>query len=678
LSKSDVYFFDIETDGLLDEVTTVHSLVIKSWATGERWSYSDNVFEDRAGSIADGLAHLSRCPIIVGHNVLTYDIPALEKITGWELPAWTLVRDTHVMSRVVFADIDVRDMRLLSRGFPGYLKGKQTLQAWGVRLGVLKGDFHENADWSRWTIEMQRYCEQDVNVAEALWEAILRMDPPAKSVNLEHEFSYLLFRQEQKGFRVDEKMIGRLHAELVGEREQTLAELQEAFPPRTETMKTPAYYRLISFDEEVAREPTKRQAIATAKRLKLPRGYRVEPGPLKEKLHPFNPGSGQQAAARLRERYGWVPTKLTETGLAAMDEEVLKGLPYQEAPVLLKYATVKKRLGQIVEGDKAWLKYIEDGRIHGGVNPNGTVTGRCTHMAPNMAQVPKVKKAKSGILMGYAGGWGWEFRSVFTADDGWLLVGADASGLELRMLAHYLARHDGGKYGRELLSGDIHVMNMEASGLSTRDQAKTFIYAYLYGAGDWKLGLIYYNDGPVPQSDIDDFKTQVPHRWERASRSKYMIEEGLTSEQDIARHVRGQLLRDSFEKRIDGLAELIKGVRDAAKERGYLTGLDGRKLYVRSQHSALNTLLQAGGSIAVKQATVLAYRNLEAKGLMFGPDWAQVAHVHDELQDTTRPEIAEEVGQTVVSSIKEAGVFFNLRIPLDGEYHVGRNWAETH
>src|SRR5690606_27698447 len=248
----------------------------------------------------------------------------------------------------------------------------------------------------------------------------------------------------------------------------------------------------------------------------------------------------------------------------------------------LSLTTLFRSISQLAEGDQAWLKVERNGKIHGSVNPNGAVTGRATHAYPNVAQVPAVRKGKKDgetvILYGGEGGYGWECRELFTVPDGWSLVGSDASGLELRCLAHFMARYDGGKYGKVLLEGDIRSENQKAAGLHTRDNAKTFIYAFLYGAGDAKIGKIV-KKGPAD----------------------------------------GKRLKAKFLAKTPALKRLIEAVRNAAK-RGYLIGLDGRQLHVRSAHAALNTLLQSAGALVCKKWLVMVEEELQARGLKHGWD----------------------------------------------------------
>ena len=291
------------------------------------------------------------------------------------------------------------------------------------------------------------------------------------------------------------------------------------------------------------------------------------------------------------------------------------------AELVKEYLLLQKRIGQV----ESWLEAVkEDGRVHGRVITNGAVTGRMTHSSPNMAQVPN-----AGSVYGH------ECRECWTVEEGNVLVGCDASGLELRMLAHYM-KDEG--YVRTVTEGsskdgtDVHTVNQRAAGLATRDAAKTFIYAFLYGAGDAKIGTIV----------------------------------GGTAKD-------GERLKRKFLEQTPALASLIKRVASAAAK-GWVPGLDGRKIWVRSEHAALNSLLQGAGAIVMKKALCIFYDKIKAN------KWPVklVANVHDELQFECSKEIAEEVGKAARMSIIEAGEFYKLRCPLDGEYKIGKNWKETH
>ena len=288
-----------------------------------------------------------------------------------------------------------------------------------------------------------------------------------------------------------------------------------------------------------------------------------------------------------------------------------------------KYLLVSKRIGMLAEGSEAWLKSVKkDGRVYGYVNHNGAVTGRCTHRGPNMAQVPAVYSP-----------YGTECRSLFIAPPGRMLVGVDASGLELRCLGHYMAKYDKGAYVRELLEGDIHTANQNAAGLPTRSDAKVFIYAFLYGAGPAKIGAIVGGS-----------------------------------------YREGKELQNRFLTKVPALKQLKEDVAYAVEERGCLIGLDGRRLSVRSKHSALNTLLQSAGALIMKQSTINMNRTLRNHGI----DYKQVAHIHDELQFEVKEDEAHQAADLLPACITQAGEQFKFRCPLDGEAKVGKNWAETH
>ena len=571
--------FDIESDELLDKATKIHCIVALDLDSGTLHSFTP----DR---IKDGVELLRKATLLVGHNILTFDVPMVEKLYGVALACE--IRDTLVMSRLIWPDIRDTDFQTYGKdkAFPKELIGRHSLKAWGWRLGVHKGDFNtgDTSVFKEWSPEMQVYCERDVALTKTLWDRIIKKQYSEEAIKLEHQFARIINRMELNGFGFDKTGSDRLVLKLLQRRAELELDLQRVFPPTQIQMKR------------------------------------------KVKEIPFNPGSRTQIADRLQERYGWKPLEFTGDGRPKIDESVLSKMEYPEAKMLLEFLLVVKRLGQVAEGDQAWTKLEKGGRIHGRVNTNGAVTGRCTHNAPNMAQVPAVGSS-----------YGAECRSLFTPRRGWKLVGADASGLELRCLAHYMARWDDGAYATELIDGDIHTRNMKAAGLENRNQAKTFIYGFLYGAGDEKIGLIV----------------------------------GKGREE-------GARLKKRFLQQVPALKLLKDAVADAVRKRGHLKGLDGRLLPVRSPHSALNTLLQSAGALIMKRATVILEYDLEERGLKFGKDWGLCAHVHDEVQIECRPEIASTVGEVAVQSICKAGYSFGFRCPLAGEFRVGNNWAETH
>lgn len=599
--------FDIETNGLLHQLNTVHSLVIKEAETGKVYSCAD-----REGylPIRKGLELLKKAERVVGHNIIKFDIPALKQVyPDFDIPI-EKTHDTLLYSRLLWGEIGDRDTGLIkAKRMPSNLRGSHGLEAWGYRLKLNKGDYAKEMKaqgldpWAAWNKPMQDYCELDVEVTEKLWERIHKKEIPERAVNLEHWFCHIIGKQERFGYRFNVDSAVQLYSVLAARRAVIDEELKAIFKP---------WY--VSAGLQVPKRDNSRF------------GYVEGVQFCKVKLQEFNPASRQQIADRLIKLYKWKPKEFTPSGQPKVDETTLGKLKNHPAELLAERFLLEKRIGQVAEGDQAWLKLERNGRIHGSVNTIGAVTGRCTHSQPNVAQVPSVRAE-----------YGEWCRSLFYVDDGYVQVGADASGLELRCLAHYMARYDGGAYGKIILEGDIHSENQKAAGLPTRDNAKTFIYGFLYGAGDEKLGQII----------------------------------GKGSRE-------GKRLKENFLKRTPALKRLREDVAAAVEKRGYLRGIDGRHLHIRSPHAALNTLLQSAGALLVKQATINLYQELTRRGYEFGNHWAMVAHVHDEYQLQVRKDLADEVAEVAVWSFQEAGRQFNWRCPLDGEAKVGMNWSECH
>lgn len=577
-------YFDIETNALEDwinfsDLRTLYCIVV-SVDGADPISVTPDEFKKLAWD-AD---------VLIGHNIMAFDIPALRKLIGFIPKAQ--IKDTLVMSRLCFPDLRNDEFRLINDGFPKELVGSHSLRAWGHRLGLLKG---ESPSFDSWSPEMVEYCKQDVRVTVRLYEHIAD-NIPAVAEDIEHRFAEIIRKQERTGFAFDVHAAEKLHSSLLKEKIEIEHQMRIVFP-----------------DKVIERVSEK-----TGKKLK-------------PKIEEFNPGSRLQIAERLTEKYGWQPEEMTPDGRPRVDESVLESLDYPEAKFLAKYLTCIKRLGQLADGDNAWLKLHKNGRIHGRVNTNGAVTGRCTHSFPNMAQVPTDPA----------------YRSLFIANSGMVLVGADASGLELRCLAHFLGKYDNGDYARKVIATDIHWENAKAFGLApqqqqdkanpshkaSRNQAKGGIYALIYGAADTKLGLVLGGDPKKGKKSRANFYAAVPAF---------------------------QKLKDDVEKTV--------------ASKGHLKGIDGRILPIRSPHAALNTLLQSAGAVIMKKACILAHEEYEAKNIPV----AQVAAVHDEYQLMCFPQHADEVGKIMVKAIQNAGAAFGFRCPLDGEYRVGKNWAETH
>lgn len=591
--------FDIETNGLLDELDTIHSLVLIDMDTEEVVSCAD---QEGYISIADGMSYIENAELLAGHNVQGFDLPALHKLFGFEYEGE--IHDTLIMSRLIWSDLKNNDFNYIKKpqgkDYPRNLIGSHGLKAWGYRIGENKIEY--DGGWLNWSEDMQTYCVQDCWTNLKFYKFIMSKKPSPESVKLEHDFAHVIRKQEAHGFHFDEVKANELLAKLQRRQAEIGVQLQEAFEPWE------------------IREPF------IPKVNNKSRGYVKGELTYKVKEVVFNPASRDHIANRLTTVHGWVPEVHTDNGKPKVDETVLAGLDYPEAALLREYLMLDKRLGQLAVGKNAWLRMVKGGRIHGQVNTNGAATGRCTHNRPNVAQTPSVGAP-----------FGTDCRTLFHAPAGYDLVGADLSGLELRCLAHFMAKYDDGAYIDVVLNGDIHSVNQKAAGLPTRNSAKTFIYGFLYGAGPAKIGSIV--DGTEKE---------------------------------------GRKLINKFMAATPALKKLRDAVDATVKSNKHLIGLDGRVLPVRSSHAALNTLLQGAGALLAKQATVILYKNLTDKGYKWGEDYAQVAHVHDEVQLIARKEIADDVGREAVKSFQLAGDHFKFRCPITGEYKVGANWADTH
>ena len=602
--------YDIEADNLLLDATRIHCIVTIDPETNE-------VTRFRPHEIVKAYKHLQTADRLIAHNGVMYDGPVLERLVGEPNSLGRLPKcfDTLLVSRLLWPD---------KKG--EHPAGGHSLKNWGAYLSNAKGE--QPADWTTFTEEMLEYCEQDVCVTVDLYKYLLpKLGGLGEAVVLEHRVAEIIVQQIQNGFPVDMQKVRTLHQEL----STKLAELNDKFsgiPPWVEEteLKTPAYW-----EHEGAKYPTKSAAPAKLRSL-LKRG----PNKIKRTEILFNPNSGAHKARLFVEKYGWAPDKLGApnkwfpAGVPTTDRDVMASLDYPEAKVFTEISKLEKLMGTYTG---AWTKHERDGRVHGDVITNGTVSGRMAHNNPNM-KVPKVKTDDNGnVLVGWQGGYGYECRDCFTHRKGWMLVGADASGLELRMLAHFLARWDGGKYADIVLHGDVHTANQEAAGLPTRDNAKTFIYGWLYGAGDQKIGQI--------------------------------VGKGRAE---------GKRLKTKFLKAMPAVDKLIRWV----KPQKAIRGLDGRPLPVRSDHMALNTLLQSAGAVVMKKALVIFYEKMTATFGPHGERWGLCANVHDEQQWECEPEIADESGQLFVDSLGEAGEYYKLNIKIDGEYKKGSSWAKTH
>jgi DNA polymerase I len=598
------YVFDLETNGLYDEVTTIHCLVLHDLNRDQTFTYGPD-------SIAAGLEHLATADVLIGQNILFYDIPVIRKLYPFYTFAAARIIDTLITTRLIWPKEKLYDMDTEQyTQVPPKLRGSASLKAWGYRLSDYKINFKDFKEYSE---EMLAYCIQDVNVTTQLFKHTQKQTCSEAALKLEHDFALAIEKQIRSGFPFDVDACLDLVDDLRTKQATLEADLKELFPPK------------------------KIETIFVPKVNNAGRGY-VKGQPFTKVMHEeFNPGSRQQIVDRLQTKYGWVPEKSTEKGNPILDDDVLSALPYPEAKPLAEYMLIKKRLGQIADGNNAWLKLVNDetGCMHGDVVTNGCITGRCAHRNPNMGQVPA----------GYSE-YGKECRGLFHAPDGWTLIGVDAKALELRCLAGYLAHWDDGEYARVVTdeSIDIHTYNQEMFGVATRDIAKRLLYGLLYGCGALKAGTI------IDPNEKDEL---------------------------VLRKL-GSTAMNSFMQGIPALKALKDRIAHNIAKREYLIGLDGRPLFCRSDFKGLNVLLQSSGALIMKQVVIELHNKMYDLGYIYGYDWQQHAMIHDEVQVSCPPAMVDTLTSVALEAFPASQQFFDFQCPIHGDAHVGYCWSDTH
>lgn len=717
--------FDIETNGLLEEqgavgtfaMDKIHCIVIMDVDSGEIIDYVNTPEEN---DLEEGVRILMDAEMLIGHNILDFDIPAVRLIFPWFEPQARII-DTLVMTRMCFADVKEKDFRMAAKGqLEGRLIGLQGLEAWGQRLGKHKGDYKKDREaalkaqhkeaglepptdeelhqyvWGQWNEEMHDYCVNDVEVNKELWDKIEAMRWSPEAISIEHNIHALMIEQERNGFYFDLPRAEKLAEQLQDEYDRFYEKAVSAIG---------TWFRPARWHNEEAMEPEHGEDNSrrtwgnvtvpgkTMNRIKSIRKYAeageykkvngsVEEGCpfVKVELREFNPNSRQQIVDRLSHMYGWTPQDFTEKGNARVDDEILRNL-VEHIPLAETLAEIfyyKKRIGMVVDGKNGWLKLVRaDQRIHGRVNVGGTVSGRATHAAPNISQVPGVspietkdyEKGKANvarheaagtlvsskwndkkgewkiIVRGREGDHGWDCRELFTVPKGYSLVGCDLSGIEFRCLANLTYEFDGGELVDVVLNGDIHQKNADLAGIS-REVAKRLLYATMYGGGDAKLGSIV---------------------------------EPLASE--TRQRALGKTLRAKLMAAMPSLQKAIKAIhKEMRQNQGTIAGLDKRRLYARSKHSALNLRLQSDGALIAKKWCLLVDDLFYEEGWdhHIEAEYAFSSWSHDEIQVAVRKELAERAAELMEQAAPMAGEYFDFKCPVAAEAAIGMTWADTH
>lgn len=648
-------FCDIETNAIEnpDKCWLVGG---KMMDTGEVFKF-ENIHEDPVARKAATEWHLS-LDKMVGHNYVQYDLPLLNKWLDAPLDP-RKVLDTLIVSRTVEYDIPT----------PRGGKGPHSLKSWGVRLGVHKGDFKE---FGALTEEMIVYWHGDLDTTEALFDHfkdVIYDKDWAKSLRAEHDLQIELVRSKYHGFHFNAELAKHLLSGVTEQMDTLEAQFQEDFPPKLLPVNT------IKYREKADGTP---YANITKAKEKYPLTNRVGDELVCHDFIYFNPAASKDRADVLWAN-GWKPFDKTATHIKfgrlkvgdpygkkipkmdnafynekkatlarygyTVSEDNLSTLPNTALPgakALAQWLTLEGRRSSLVE----WINQVcDDGRIHGTINNIGAWTGRCAHSAPNTANIASVFHGKpSNAVEEIKAKYDKHLRECWDTPEGSYLVGCDADGIQLRVLADYMWRYfDADMYAKAIMEGkkenetDIHNMNKNALGVQggTRDMAKTFIYAWLLGAGVAKTASIL----------------------------------GVNTKEATAARTR-------FEQNIDGLAKLKRTLVPYIAEQGYFKGYDGRKVKVPSEYKVLAGLLQSGESVLMKHTLI----NFHAKARAEGINFKMVGFIHDEYQIEVigTKEEAEHMGKLVATTMSETGEELGFKIPTPGSYEVGRNWLDTH
>lgn len=608
--------FDIETNGFYQDVDRIHCIALKIIGDKDVQLFDPN-------HISDALNILQSADELIGHNIIQYDIPVIQKL----------------YPNIKLTDNVIDTLNLSMICFPEYPSNQHSLEAWGNRLGFEKfnpmtgKEYTEeewkerkkikNNVWDKYTDEMGAYCKQDVRVTElVLWQCnIDNIDP--YTLELDRKFAQIISKQIITGHLIDKPKLLELVDQITKDEENAAKELVQHLPTFYD-------YSFHTFSRANKNKNIKQGDIEC-----------------REIVTPFNLNSTQHWMRYLKDKYNYDPPlkrrKGKEDPTACLDDEVLASIEdkYPEVKDLLLYKTATKIKKMIYSGDTSVYNLLDkDSIIHGKLYVDGTVSGRCSHTNPNLSTMPGVRTNDSGPILGIKGKYAVEVRSLFKANPGFKQVGFDAKALEYMCLAHYINDTD---FTKEIEEGDIHTWTQNTLGFETRKQAKTFEYAYLYGAGKKKLaeGLSAGTGKTFTTKDVDK------------AIKKFM-------------------------EALPGLERLQEDLKSQYKSKGTITGLDKRELHARSDYSLLNLLLQSTGAVVMKQCLVYLVDELNKAEMIWGKDYNIKLNVHDEVQAEVIPDRIEAYKECAQRAVDRTNERLKLNCRLQIDIKIGDNWAECH
>lgn len=609
--------FDIETDNLYHKVTKLHCIALK------RIGIDNDVllFDTLNNNISEGLNILKSADRLIGHNIIQYDIPVLKKLYNINLTDNVL--DTFNLSMICYPEYQ-----------------KHGLEDWGARLGFEKfnpvtgceytdEEWKErkkikNTVWDKYTPEMGAYCKQDVRVTElVLWKCnIDEIDP--KVIEISNKFSQIIADQVNNGCLIDKEGLLALQAKIEVEEKRASEELLKQLPT------------FIDYD------------FKTYKRNNTNKGIKAGDIEAIKIETPFNLQSTYHWMRYLKDKYNFEPPLVRRKGkeepTPSLDDEVLASIEdkYPEVKDLLLWKTANKIRKMIYTGDTSVYNLLDEyGVVRGSVKTDGTVSGRCAHSNPNLATMPGVRTNDNGPILGIKGKYAYEVRSLFIPRPGFVQVGFDAKGLEYMCLAHYINNKH---FSVDVIeNGDIHTWTQKTLGFESRKQAKTFEYAYLYGAGKKKLA--------------DGLSSGTGH---------------TVTVNDVNKYIK------KFTDALPGLQKLHDNLSEQFRTKGTITGLDKRELHARSEHSLLNLLLQSSGAVVMKQCLIFFKEELDKSGLVLHRDYSFLLNIHDEIQAEVKPDKVELYKECAQRAVDRTNKELKLNCKLQIDIKVGKSWAECH